>query len=100
MITLGQDKLQVLLSVYCELYPQHKDKLLLDGLPKCAKKYYSHIALNNSKLSSKDYVLAEPVFMFPGDNEVKSRPAKIVHFIMHSVDNERKCTCLQLFNGL
>ena len=38
MTTLGQDKLQVLLSVYCELYPQHKDKLLLDGLPKCAKK--------------------------------------------------------------
>ena len=93
MITLGQDELQVLLSMYSELYPQHKDKLLLDGLPKCAKKY-SHIALNNSKLSSKDYVLAEPVFMFRGDSEVKIRPAKIVHFIMHSlfIDDERKCT--------
>ena len=93
MITLGQDELGVLLSMYCELYPQHRDKLFLDGLPKCAKKY-DHISLNNSKLSSKDYIHAEPVFMFPGDNEIKIRPAKIVHFIMHSlcIGDNRECT--------
>ena len=32
--------------------------------------------------------------MFPGDNEIKIRPAKIVHFIMHSlcIGDNRECT--------
>ena len=39
MVTLGQDELKVLLPVYCEQHPQHKDKLLQHGLPNCARKY-------------------------------------------------------------
>lgn len=36
MVTLGQDEVQLLVLVHCELYPQHKDKLLPHGLPTCA----------------------------------------------------------------
>ena len=39
MITLGPDELQLLFSVYSELYPQCKDKLSPNGLPTCARKY-------------------------------------------------------------
>ena len=48
--------------------------------------------MNNSKLSSKDYILAEPVFMFPGDREKLIQPAKIIHFIKHSISFDDECS--------
>ena len=84
MATLSQDELGVLLSVYYTRHPHYKDKLSFHNVPRCVKKY-GYVTMNNSKISSKDYVLAEPVFAFPGDSEKKIRPAKIVHFINHTI---------------
>ena len=36
-------------------------------------------------------MLAKPLFMFPGDSEIASRPAKIVHFIKHSLAVGGEC---------
>ena len=87
MSALGKDEKQVLL---CERSPEYCGRLTLHDLPSCVKRY-DHVRINNNKLTSKDYVLAKPLFMFPGDSEIVSRPAEIVHFVKHTFVVDGDC---------